>query len=100
MKPTSTCDVEISITMDGMETVEPVPECLQEAFLSNSPRDTWKMMENHVILPKRFAQHISNNTDSQKSEIQRVTADDKMTDRERDIGTALSWIKQEIVSII
>lgn len=98
MKPTSSCDVEISFTMDGMETVEPVPECLQEMFLSNTLCDTCPAKQNDVILPERYAQLISTCSECEKERKQQKFAEDKISDRERDLGTALDWIKQEIVS--
>jgi len=99
MKSTISCDVEISISMDGMETVEPVPECLQEAFLCPPSRHTRGTRENDVILPKRYAQLISGDTDDVEMVKPRNSSDDKLTDREQDIGKALDWIKQEIVSM-
>lgn len=97
MKSTSSCDVEISVTVNGMETVEPVPECLQDVFLCHSLQGTCKTRENRVSLPKRYAQLLSGTTADEKAE-ERETITDKMSERERDIGTALDWIKQELVS--
>lgn len=90
MKSSSTCEVEISITMDGEETVESVPECLQGAVLS-TPGDAKPETQEHVTLPLRYTQML-NCTDCEK---QRVG--DNMLDREKDLHTALKWIKQEIM---
>ncbi|XP_053395079.1 uncharacterized protein LOC123524204 [Mercenaria mercenaria] len=97
MKSCGRCDVEISVTFDGMETVEPVPECLQEAFLSSSPTDTGTSQQNHVTLPSRYAQWINNCTDAEKQQISRDLAEEKPLKREKDLSTALEWIKQEMV---
>ena len=86
MKSSSTCEVEISITaMDGEESVEPVPECLQGAVRATSG-DSGSEPQELVTLPLRFTQMI-NCTDCEKQRI-----GDNLSDRERDIGTALMWI--------
>ena len=93
MKSSSSCAVEISITaMDGEETVEPVPECLQGAVLA-TPGDSGSEPQELVKLPLRFTQMI-NCTDCDKQRL-----GDNLSDREKDIHTALKWIRQEIVSI-
>ena len=91
MKSRSQCEVEISITMDGEETVEPVPECLQGAVMP-APGLSDSNSEEQVTLPLRYVQ-LMNCADCDK---QRVG--DKLSDREKDLHTALKWIKQEIVS--
>jgi hypothetical protein len=98
MKSCGKCDVEISVTFDGLETVEPVPECLQEAFLSSSPTETGTSQQNHVTLPNRYAQWVNNFTDAEKQEINVDMATETTREREKDLGTALQWIKQEMVS--
>lgn len=97
MKSSGKCDVEISVTFDGLETVEPIPECLQEAFLSSSPSDSGTSLENHVTLPVRYAHWVSNCTDAEKQEISRELAEEREFRREEDLSTALKWIKQEMV---
>ena len=99
MKSSGKCDVEISVTFDGMETVEPVPECLQEAFLSSSPTEREKSQQNHVTLPNRYAQWVSNFTDVEKQKVIHEMATETPLEREKDLGTALQWIKQEMVRI-
>lgn len=99
MKSSGKCDVEISVTFDGLETVESIPECLQEAFLSSSPSDIGTSLENHVTLPIRYAQWVSNCTDSEKQEISRELAEERQFQREEDLSTALKWIKQEMVRL-
>ena len=93
MKSSGTCEVEISITaMDGEETVEPVPECLQGAVMTTQG-DCEPEPKELVMLPLRFTQMINcRNCDKQR-------IGDNLSDREKDIQTALKWIKQEIVSI-
>ena len=92
MMSSSTCEVEISITdMDGEETTEPVPECLQGAVMTN-PGDSVPEPEEFVVLPPRFTKMI-NCTDCEK-----LGFGDNLLDREKDIHTALKWIRQEIVS--
>ena len=91
MKSSSKCEVEISIIMDGEETVEPIPECLQGAVMA-TPGDTESHPGENVTLPLRYTQMI-NCTDCEKQRI-----GDKLSDREKDLHTALKWIKQEIVS--
>lgn len=90
MKSRSQCEVEISITMDGEETVEPVPECLQGAVMP-APELSDSNSEEQVTLPLRYVQ-LMNCADCDK---QRVG--DKLSDREKDLHTALKWIKQEII---
>ena len=78
--------------MDGEETVEPVPECLQGTVLA-TPGDYGPEPQELVTLPLRFTQMI-NCRDYEKQRI-----GDNISDREKDIHTALKWIRQEIVSI-
>ncbi|WAR23200.1 hypothetical protein MAR_036869 [Mya arenaria] len=92
----SKCAVEISITFDGTETVEPVPECLQDVFLNNSLNEVETQLENHIVLPKRYAQTTSNCTDAANTEIWRENENCRLEDRERDLSTALEWIKEEM----
>lgn len=99
MKSGGKCDVEISVTFDGMETVEAVPECLQEAFLSSSLTDTGSsLLHNHVMLPDRYAQWVDNCTDAKKQQIGKDLVGEEPVDRERDINTAIAWIQQEMVT--
>ena len=94
MKSSSICEVEISITtMEGEETVEPVPECLQGAVMA-TPVHCRPEPKELITLPLRFTQMI-NCRDCDKQRI-----GDSLSDRENDIHTALKWIRQEIVSII
>lgn len=95
MKSSSKCEVEISITLDGEELIEPVPTCLQGAFLP-SGSDVEKLV-NDVILPPRYTQWVNNCTDTEKQKISDYLKQESILDRERDLGTALKWIKQEMV---
>ena len=93
MKSSSRCEVEISITaMDGEETVESVPVCLQGGVLA-TPGDSGSKPQELVKLPLRFTQ-MMNYTDCDKQRL-----GDNISDRQNDIHTALKWIIQEIVSI-
>ncbi|KAL4235973.1 hypothetical protein ACF0H5_004361 [Mactra antiquata] len=97
METNGKCDVEISITLDGLETVETVPECLQEVFLCSSPTEEENKAQNHVTLPNRYAQWVNNWPHAQHQQNGDVKCEEKLGDREKDLGTALRWIKQEMV---
>ena len=96
MKSSTKCDVEISITLDGEETVEPVPECLQGAFIS-SVHQPLPVLNNHVTLPLRYTQFVNNCTDVEEQKIGKEIENEEPGQRERDLSTALRWIKQEMV---
>ena len=100
MKSGSKCDVEISITFDGTETIEPVPACLQDVFLSSSPTEPGTSLENRVTLPQRYVQTSGSRRDEDKSGFRQENEMSQLQDRERDIGIALEWIKQEMVRIL
>ena len=96
MKSSLKCDVEISITVDGEETVEHIPECLQGAFMCTSD-DVICKCENDVSLPLRYTRFVNNCTDQDKVDIGKKLETETQSDREQDLHTALEWIKQEMV---
>lgn len=91
------CDVEISISADGEEydTIH-VPPCLQAATLGSN--DTPLRCKDTVRLPKRYVQRLYQARTSTEYKPTPTSVSDSTENREKDLNTALKWIKQEIVS--
>ncbi|KAH3829064.1 hypothetical protein DPMN_131052 [Dreissena polymorpha] len=95
----SMCDVELHFSVDGTETVEPVPECLKDVFLTGKADGFNTKIQNNVTLPKRYAKSLSVPSAPEGTSTESGKADDNYN-RARDMRTAIEWIKQEIVSKI
>lgn len=91
----SMCDVEIRFSVDGTETVEPVPECLKDVFLTGKADGFNTNIQNNVTLPKRYAKSLSVPSAPEGTSTESGKADDNYN-RARDMRTAIEWIKQEI----
>lgn len=91
------CDVEISITTDTGEEHDKmhVPPCLQDAAVESGMNPEHVMSPDTVRLPYRYVQIIGHNKNGQTH----PNMDNDLDSREKDLDTALKWIKQEIVSI-
>ena len=91
------CEVEINVNgeSDEFDSLR-VPPCLldtPEDVLPpcNCPKDV-------VRLPKRYVQRLYGKNSDSKS-VTKSSSRDNQDKREKDLNTALKWIKQEIVSV-
>lgn len=99
--PEMKCDIEINITSedDNYDAIE-IPACLRESTLQSL---TNSVKENGVVrLPERYANKLKRNADVADSNGHFVgdicSVGNDLVTREKDLSTALKWIKQEIVS--
>lgn len=89
------CDIEISVTAEEEEydTIE-IPQCLRESTVE--PMSNVVKHNDLVCLPDRYANKLRKS--SENSEITNGHFGNDLVSREKDLSTALKWIKQEIVS--
>lgn len=88
------CDVEISVTSDTGEKHETmrVPPCLQD---DDEESEHVLMSPGTVRLPYRYVQIIGHNKNGQTN----PNMNNDLDSREKDLSTALKWIKQEIMQM-
>ncbi|XP_069127646.1 uncharacterized protein [Argopecten irradians] len=91
------CDVEISISADGedYDTIQ-VPPCLQAATLGSNETPLG-CTKDAVRLPKRYVQRLYHAKANR--EYKPTPTKDSTENREKDLDTALKWIKQEIMEM-
>ncbi|XP_060076663.1 uncharacterized protein LOC132556294 [Ylistrum balloti] len=93
------CDVEISISADGedFETIQ-VPPCLQAATLGSNETPL-RCSKDAVRLPKRYVQRLYHARTNKEYKPSPTQTKDSTESREKDLDTALKWIKQEIMEM-
>ncbi|XP_076088808.1 uncharacterized protein LOC143059206 [Mytilus galloprovincialis] len=90
------CDIEISVTAEDEEydTIE-IPQCLRESTVE--PMSSVVKQNDLVCLPDRYANKLRKS--SENSEITNGHFGNDLVSREKDLSTALKWIKQEILQM-
>lgn len=93
------CDIEINVTGDNeftsVDSLE-VPPCLRSPSFGHESR-TLESVSETVTLPDRYQEVIGKTNIIQNHD--NIVMND-IESREKDLTTALQWIKQEIVSIL
>ncbi|KAL3868786.1 hypothetical protein ACJMK2_041547 [Sinanodonta woodiana] len=93
MKSCVSYDVGISITLTNDDPVEHMPAFLQSAILADETDDNAAQLPSEsVTLPERYQKCLDNNC-----KMHVVKTEDNDKDREKDLETALKWIKQEMM---
>ncbi|KAK3599810.1 hypothetical protein CHS0354_022375 [Potamilus streckersoni] len=93
MKSCVSNDVGISITLTNNDPVEHMPAFLQSAILADETEDSVvPLPAESVILPERYQKCLDSNC-----KMHVVKNEDNAKDREKDLDTALKWIKQEMI---